>query len=58
MSEELLEFLKKNSAKKELIAENEFAYYKCIKKISGKQSYFESRKDLQRILPNSGPFNV
>lgn len=46
----VIDFLKKNSAKNELIAENEFAYYKCLKKISGRQNYFESRKDLIKRL--------
>lgn len=46
----VINFLKKNSAGKELIAENEFAYYKCLKKVSGRQGYLESRKDLIKRL--------
>jgi len=46
----VIDFLKRTSAKKNLLYENEFAYYKCLKRIAGKQNYFESRKELLKGL--------
>ncbi|MDQ3020517.1 MAG: glycosyltransferase [Bacteroidota bacterium] len=46
----VIDFLEKNFANKDLIGQNEFAYYKCLKKISGRQNYFGSRKDLIKRL--------
>ncbi|MEO6695006.1 MAG: glycosyltransferase [Ignavibacteria bacterium] len=50
----VIDFLKKTSAKKSILKENEFAYYKCLKRIAGKKNYFASRKELLSKL-NSIP---
>ena len=47
-----INFLKENSAKKDLIEMNEFAYYTCLKKISKRQNYIEGRKHLLSGLGN------
>jgi len=46
----VINFLKRSSAKKNILYENEFAYYKCLKRIAEKQNYFGSRKELLRGL--------
>lgn len=46
----VIDFLKRTSAKKELIDDSEYAYYSCIKKIAGKKKYFESRRELYNRL--------
>lgn len=42
----VIEFLKRTSAKKELIEDSEFTFYNCLKRIAGKKNYFESRSEL------------
>jgi glycosyltransferase involved in cell wall biosynthesis len=44
------DFLKLSGAEKELIEENEFAYYKTLKRVLSKESYLKSRKNLFRRL--------
>ena len=46
----VIDFLKKTSAKKKILYENEFAYYKCLKRKAKKQNYLESRKELLKGL--------
>lgn len=46
----VINFLKTTSQKKNIIEENEFAYYKCLKRIAGKKDYLESRKELLKGL--------
>lgn len=46
----VIDFLKKNSLSRELIEENEFAYYKILKRIAAEKSYVESRRELMRRL--------
>jgi len=46
----VIDFLKKTSTKKNLLNENEFAYYKCLKRNAKKQNYFKSRLALLKGL--------
>ncbi|MBK9332902.1 MAG: glycosyltransferase family 2 protein [Ignavibacteria bacterium] len=46
----VIDFLKRTSAKQSILDENEFAYYKTLKKISGRKNYINSRKDLYNGL--------
>lgn len=42
----VIDFMKKNHQGSYLIDDYEFAYYTCMKKIAGKKTYIESRKEL------------
>ena len=46
----VIDFLKRTSSKESILEENEFAFYKNLKKITGKENYFNSRKDLYKRL--------
>lgn len=46
----VIDFLKNTSSDKNLLEENEFAYYKSLKKISGRKNFIGSRKDLYERL--------
>ncbi len=46
----VIDFLKKNSLDEELVRENEFAYYRILKKIAGGKNYIGSRKELIKRL--------
>jgi len=49
----VIDFLKRTSSKKSILEENEFAYYKNLKKISGKKNFINSRKDLYNRLKSN-----
>ena len=42
----MIEFLKEYPIDNQLKEDYEFSYYTCLKKISAKKNYFESRKDV------------
>ncbi|HRA98973.1 MAG TPA: glycosyltransferase family A protein [Ignavibacteria bacterium] len=46
----VIDFLKRTSSNESILEENEFAFYKNLKKISGKENYLKSRKDLYNRL--------
>ncbi|MBS1517273.1 MAG: glycosyltransferase [Bacteroidetes bacterium] len=46
----VIDFLKRISADENIIEENKFAYYKCLKKIAARMNYPESRMELFRRL--------
>ena len=46
----VIEFLKNTSAKNKIIEDTEFTFYNCLKRVSGRKNYFDSRKELMKRL--------